>query len=266
MRWSYSSLDLYMQCPRKYKFRYIDRYYPIGENDNRVLGTQVHEALEEIHKVGARIAVPREVDNYRDAARWALIEGYQRFHGCQVLEHTELKLEIDIGGVPMVVKIDGYHNKRVIEHKTSSATGDFFWNKKATDAQPCIYILGGREHGIDIDGCTFNVLKKPGKPKRNETPQEFYDRVRGDMADRPEFYFERKTFYRTDKELEATVEDIQAIHHNITTNQHFPRNVRACHDFGTKCEYYAVCHEGEVIHESRLYRKRPEKAPSDLHV
>jgi len=48
--YSHSRLDTFQQCPRKYKFRYIDRIKSDTEGIEAFMGKRVHEALEQLYK------------------------------------------------------------------------------------------------------------------------------------------------------------------------------------------------------------------------
>src|SRR5665213_3429397 len=48
--YSHSRLESFKQCPRKYKFRYLDRLKSETEGIEAFMGKRVHEALEQLYK------------------------------------------------------------------------------------------------------------------------------------------------------------------------------------------------------------------------
>ncbi|MBI3549350.1 MAG: PD-(D/E)XK nuclease family protein [Elusimicrobia bacterium] len=70
MRFSPSRLDTYKNCPRQYKFRYIDRLPRKGTTVEAHLGTSVHKALELLYaglQHGKRMTEAEVVAAYEDA-------------------------------------------------------------------------------------------------------------------------------------------------------------------------------------------------------
>ena len=119
------------------------------------------------------------------------------------------------------------------------------------------------------------AMTKAGKPRqagnaeqgfvlqtRQETPQEYGERLAFDIADRPEFYFARMEIPRLDSDIEDFKHELWQMQQQLRQAQvhgrHF-RNTQACIMFG-RCPYLDICHscrdleagppEGfEVVHE-----------------
>lgn len=119
---------------------------------------------------------------------------------------------------------------------------------------------------LDDDGCKIvldeqgeRVLNQNGKPRQSadkekgwtlltrvETPEEFGERLRLDIAERPEFYYQRREIPRLQADLDEFAAELwqQAadIRESINTGRHF-RNPSQCTLMG-KCEYLDLCARG----------------------
>ena len=65
--YSFSQVQTYLQCPLKYKFRYVDKIVPeYEENLHLILGTEVHAALEWLYNQVNNFNVPsfEELENF----------------------------------------------------------------------------------------------------------------------------------------------------------------------------------------------------------
>jgi len=70
-RWSHSKLECYRNCPRAYRFRYIDRIRTERESIEGFMGARVHEALERLYQQVVMTRLPpveEVVEHYHD--RW----------------------------------------------------------------------------------------------------------------------------------------------------------------------------------------------------
>jgi len=78
---------------------------------------------------------------------------------------------------------------------------------------------------------------------RKETPSEYGDRLRADIASRPEHYFARRVIARIDKDVEETKQDVfdkaKRLQYHESINS-WPRNTGACIGFG-RCACFDLC-------------------------
>ncbi len=174
----------------------------------------------------------------------------------------------------------------VVEHKTSSediGLGSRYWTKLTLDAQVSNYLVGARALGFEPDGVLYDVLRKPGleprlatpisdrkytKPTksdpvprlyanqrdRDETPEEYRDRILADIADRPDYYYQRGVVVRLEEEERDAAFDTWQTAEQIRLNRNagrWPRNVDACSQFGRMCEYWPVC-SGEASIDDQI--------------
>lgn len=264
MRLSYTSTGTFLTCPQKFYYQNILRYEPVEKAGPLMFGTVIHEALEKFYK-GGEMELP-EANTYEAVAAAAVLRGYEAFWGRpKSVILVEFAMEVDIGGVPMVVKADAIVNTpdgpMVVEHKTASMIGDQYWKKKEHDIQPSLYILGARQHGISVLGCIYDVIRKPAPPKAKEKIPDYAVRITEDIAARPEFYYERRSFYKTEADLEKVETNMALVANAIQRAEdtgEYPKNHNACFDFNRECSWAPVCHGNEIIPMSNLYRKREE--------
>jgi CRISPR/Cas system-associated exonuclease Cas4 (RecB family) len=72
MIFSHSKLSCFEQCPRKYKYRYVDEIETeMRESIEAFLGKRVHEALEKVYRDAqkSRTSSPEEVAEFFNS-RW----------------------------------------------------------------------------------------------------------------------------------------------------------------------------------------------------
>ena len=117
------------------------------------------------------------------------------------------------------------------------------------------------ENGLKIttDHDGNRVFLDNGKPRQSadkakgyelqsrlETPEEYGERLRIDIGERPEFYFARREFVRMNADIEEAQYDfwqVAAIIRDCQRYQRWPRSTSACIGFG-KCEYFDLCTSG----------------------
>jgi len=81
---------------------------------------------------------------------------------------------------------------------------------------------------------------------RLETPEEYGERLRQDIGERPEFYFARREFARLEPEMIEARYDVwqtAQILRDCATHDRYPRNTGACITFG-KCPMFDLCANG----------------------
>lgn len=86
----------------------------------------------------------------------------------------------------------------------------------------------------------YEILSRP------ETPEEFGERLRQDIGERPDFYFARREFARLDAEREEAQFDLWQtgeIIRDCTAKNRWPRNTGHCFGFG-RCQFFNLCTGG----------------------
>ena len=179
----------------------------------------------------------------------------------------------------------------IVEHKTTSqdiGPGSAYWLKLPIDGQVSGYYVGAQSLGYEPTNCLYDVIRKPtikpykatpvDKRKYNkdgslskacrefdETPQEWYERLKADIAERPDYYYARLEIARSNNDLEEYLFDMWAVSREIADAERmgrFSRNPDSCNVFGS-CEYFDVCSGCADIDDVTLFRTA-EKANEEL--
>jgi RecB family exonuclease len=157
----------------------------------------------------------------------------------------------------------------IMEYKTTSrdfSPGAEYWQNLHMDMQLSIYIIAARELGYNIDTVLYDVTRRPalrplkatpadvrkytkdGKLYANqraedETPEAYGERVRADIASRPEHYFARIEVARLEQDLDDCRAEIwqqqQAIREAQKSHRWY-RNPNSCYGMFS-CDYLPVC-------------------------
>ena len=202
---TYSALNTFRNCPRKYKLRYLDHLRPQAQPDSLAFGSVIHEALERWYRLPADSHRPLAILDFLDAtypnrqanehekARWhlarAMMTGYARRYACEPFDVLEIEKTFEgqirnpdtgrqsqtftmAGKVDGIVRLDG--EVYLAEHKTaSSLTGDYL-DRLWTDTQIALYSFYLRELGYPVVGVIYNILLKARLQQRvGETEAEF---------------------------------------------------------------------------------------------
>lgn len=201
---SVSQISTWMQCPRKYRFQYIDKMPWPAVPSSLTFGTAVHAALaalsqarlegdeptvESLH-AAYRVAwaseskpiemkdgeTPEALDAMAKAMLAVALEQPQVGRVIAVEESFRIRLAPDIpplvGVIDLIEERDG--RAVIVEHKTGAQR--FTDQRVADDNQPTAYALAALEMGlpgvktIDDVEVRFNVLLKLKKPTIDERP------------------------------------------------------------------------------------------------
>lgn len=126
-----------------------------------------------------------------------------------------------------------------------------YWKRLLIDPQIPTYIVGAGALGHDVSGVLYDVIRKPSiRPKiidrktgERETPEQFGERFNEDIAQRPDFYFARREFARTQNEMDEYAQELwdQAKDHaEMRRTGRWYRNSGSCLMFGV-CAYFDIC-------------------------
>lgn len=136
---------------------------------------------------------------------------------------------------------------------------------------------------IVLDGAGQRVRTKDGKKWREsgdtaagyvlqtrpETRDEFGERIRADMAERPDFYFARMEIPRLERDLELFRQELWMQQLSLRAAQrsgHWFRNPGACRGFFGACEFLGICERTDLDTNTpdgfvRLSNVHPELSP-----
>ena len=93
--------------------------------------------------------------------------------------------------------------------------------------------------------------------ENDETPKEFAERLRDDIAKNPEKYFQRGLVMRLEQELVDAARDAWELGKQIRESQleqRWPRNPEACETYGSFCSYWDVCTGATTIDDPMRFR------------
>lgn len=202
---TFSALNTFRNCPRKYKHRYIDCLRPREKPDALSFGSVVHGAIELWYRsepTENRLwsvldyldqQFPLRVGDDDQKTVWhlarAMFTGYASRYASEDFEIVEVELPftgeirnpdtgrpsqtfVMAGKADAIVKrSDGMY---LLEHKTASSIDANYLDKLWTDTQIALYSFYLRQLGYPIVGVIYNVLLKSRlKQKAGETEAEY---------------------------------------------------------------------------------------------
>lgn len=183
------------------------------------------------------------------------------------------------GKVDLIVDDPTQPGKRwLMDHKSSSEDisnpASDFWLRLRNATQPSHYQLALKQLGIEIDGCIWDVIRKPTiRPRKltkaerqeisdhrtyfgisvnlvqapeNETPILYGARVLADIREQPGKYYQRQIVPRTSEDLYEYASELFGLSTRIRdaarTNQFFKTGEpHSCTLYNRSCEYLPLC-------------------------
>jgi RecB family exonuclease len=210
---TYSALNTFRNCPRKYKNRYLDNLRPRERVEALSFGSVIHTAIElwyrstdtdsRLHDVLASIDEGYENRNTdpHQMAQWhlatAMIRGYADRYTTEEFEVVEVEKEFvgeirnpDTGRQSQTFRIAGkvdgivrcHDGLYLLEHKTASNVDASYLDKLWTDTQIALYCYYLRELGYPIIGVIYNVLLKSRLKQGKGETQEEYEIRKAELA------------------------------------------------------------------------------------
>jgi RecB family exonuclease len=202
---TYSALNTFRNCPRKYKNRYLDNLRPRERAEALSFGSVIHTAIELWYRssdVESRLrdvltyvddAFENRVVDFNQMVQWhlatAMIRGYAERYAIEEFEVVEVEKEFvgeirnpDTGRQSQTFRIAGkvdgivrcHDGLYLLEHKTASNIDASYLDKLWTDTQIALYCYYLRELDYPIVGVIYNVLLKSRlKQGKGETQAEY---------------------------------------------------------------------------------------------
>ena len=299
----------FRRCARHHLHAYVQGFRPLSKSGPLRFGSWFHLMLEAWWKatsdhLGCALAVLETpdadgLDAFDRVRAQELMLGYDARWGddAVMVERVEVQFETALvnpesgrqsqtwalgGKIDAIASMDG--RPWVVEHKTTSediSPGSTYWQKLRMDTQVSTYFLGAASLGFDVEGCLYDVIKKPGmKPHaatpvdsrkykasgelyaaqrdRDETPEEFRARLREYVGAHLFELFQRGQVMRMQAELDDAAFDIwqtaRAIR-DAELAQRWPRNPDACFQWSRACEYFDVCTGAARLDDTSRFRK-----------
>jgi hypothetical protein len=303
---THSRLRAVRSCQRLHHLSYNLGYRAVQEQEALRFGSLIHKGLEAWFTAAPDARLPAALDAINsspadpfDLARaTVLLCGYDERWGGEAFETLAVEVQFraplvnpqtgrasltfDLAGkLDAVVRKEG--RVLLFEHKTSSeeiGVGSDYWKRLRMDGQVSLYFDGAASLGFDVEGCTYDVLRKPGlKPYKatpadqrkftkdgrlyanqhaeDETPAEFQARLVEAVAEDPSRYYQRGEVTRLEAELDEARLDRWDLARQIREAQlagRYPRNVEACVRFGT-CQFFPACTGEASLEDPSLFHK-----------
>lgn len=162
-----------------------------------------------------------------------------------------------------------------------------YWRRLQMDSQISGYYLGAEASGYKIESCIYDVVKKPmlspykatplenrkftkegklyaNQREQDETPREFYERLKADVLSRPNYYFARKEIPRSANDLAEHLHDVWHTGQTIQSfrkSEQWPRNTASCITLTHTCQFWPVCSGQARIDDPNLYVKKESAHP-----
>lgn len=205
---TFSALNTFRNCPRKFKLRYIDGLKRRETAESLAFGSVIHEALQKWYTLppdGNRFfkvldqidaQFPGRGGDANQKRLWqlarAMFSGYAARYREEEFTVVEIEKEFqaeihnpDTGRASQTFsaagKVDGIVNVGnqlyLLEHKTAATLDGNYLDKLWTDTQIALYCYYLRQIGFPVVGVVYNVLLKTRLEQRGgETEAEFIAR------------------------------------------------------------------------------------------
>lgn len=236
MNLSISKIKTFKACRQMYRLKYVEMLEPIQKAEALETGSNYHKLLETLNTTGEiESGYTKEI---------AMATAYKKYiYPKFKVSEAEKWLEYDLGNGDKLVGIaDGIANDgHIVEHKTTSQeiTEQYEYNL-LWDEQILAYMLltGMRK-------VWYTVCRKPTiRQKRNETDEEFFERMVAWYDEDTESKVRLLEIERTDNEVEQfrqSLEEIKATIQEAEMNKNFYKNTCHCNVWGRRCEYSSIC-------------------------
>ena len=237
MRLSISKIKSFKSCRRAYELHYVEGLTPVKTPDALAIGSSYHELLEKLNKTG----VLEDSDNL--SMEMAMAHAYQKYvyPKFKVVE-AEKWVEMKIGGDTLVGIVDGVADDgHIVEHKTTGIDSleeyefNLQWDEQIL---AYMYLTGQRK-------VWYTVCRKPTiRQKKNETEQEFYERMIAWYDEDTENKIRLIELERTDEEVEKFGIELMTmlnVMKEAEAKKLFYRNTCHCSMWGRRCEYSSIC-------------------------
>lgn len=236
MKASISRVRLFKSCRRAYEFRYVEGLEPIETADALETGKSYHSKLEELYKTGM-------FDDSDLSKASAMAKAYEKYIYPYVkVKDVEQPFEFNLCPEHSLIGVvDGIaEDGSIVEHKTTSADLDGYEFDLEWDEQIPCYMLA---HGVNR--MIYTIVKKPTiRIKKNETQEEFYQRMIDWYATDTEQKIRHLPVTRTDEQLEEFRKNMLRMCDEMERAEAsglLYKNPAYCHHWNRLCEYAQIC-------------------------
>lgn len=229
---SATRIKLFKACRRAYELKYIEGLEPVTTADSLKIGATYHAKLEQLYKEG-----DFDQDFSRESAMATAYKKYiyPKFAVKASEEWQRYKLQ---NGEVMLGRVDGIATDgNLVEHKTTSLSPDEYEYNLQWDEQILTYMLMTGARNV-----WYTICRKPTiRQKKNETEEEFYDRMVAWYDEDTDSKLAVYLLNRTDADVEEYRQSLEKIATEIAHCDDFYRNTCHCNAWGRRCEYASVC-------------------------
>ncbi len=294
------------RCPRQHHYRFELGLSRIRESTPLRLGAAFHKGLAD-HNGGAKpwVAIRTATAGYEvlpawvDAVDWAveretvrqLLAGHFWRYDQEHLEFLAVEREFEVplvnpktgaasrtfvlaGKIDAIVRLpDG--RIAVLEYKTTAddvSPASDFWLYHRCDPQISLYLLAARAIGYDVATIICDATRKPTiRLRKDETSEGFSDRLRTDIGDRPDHYYQRCEIPRLEANLAEFQQELwqqaDLIRESRNRNRWFrnagPMTCRLCEFSGICLQCLSIDPDNPPAGYERLSNPHPELTESD---
>ena len=281
---SHSAIQQYIRCKYLFYNSWVKGWKPLKPNIRLLTGNLAHSFLGVLHadndydKDRARASIKRyegqlidpdsdsggllfdaKVTNY-------LLQGYRK-----ACKEGKIRTFTGKSEHPLLAEYDNFtlkarmdlrliKEKEIVDFKfvTNPDNYTFF-----TTRQQAITYL---ELDKSAEKITYRCIRKPKiKQSRNETEQEFLERVRRDIYNRPGFYVKDQTYYRSEYDFDKRLREIgqmaDELRANIDNEDFWYQSSSEYCLSPFKCDLYEACTSGvwaENLFQRSSYEVEPE--------
>lgn len=285
-------MSCFKTCPRKHYYCYVLGIDSATPAKALRMGSAFHAGVETLARGNDLDAAIHDVQSYYSSTLnmglvWNQIEQttvccivagyYWHYHDdgiSYVVTEEQFQIPFDehfdcAGKVDGIVREEGSDKLFVMEHKLlgDDLQDESLWKRVRLDQQISMYIRAARQMGYALNSCLYDLARKPKiLPRakgRDLTPAEWADKLSNDIAERPEFYYERREVTRTDKELSDFEADLVGVSSAIRSGYVYHTVDKASCPW---CQYFPLCaeawREDEPLHHLLTFKQtlNPELA------
>lgn len=236
MKASVSRIKLFKACRRAYFFKYVENLEPVQKAESLQIGSNYHKLIETLYKNGGLFNVDEDYSKEQ-----AMAAAYRKYIYPKLkVKEAEKWFEKRIGKHVLIGRVDGIADDGlIVEHKTTSedlANGSYEFNLQ-WDEQVLAY--------MSLTGAMqvhYTVIRKPTiRKKKDESEQEFYNRMVEWYDTETESKIQMFEIYRTDKEVAEFEKGFEEICDEMENAHNLYRCQNYCTAWGRRCEYSSVC-------------------------
>ena len=232
---SISEMKLFKACRQAWFLKYHEHLEPIEKSEALETGTNYHSKLEDLYA--------GKLDTSDLSKESAMAKAYEKYiYPNFKVVSVEDWFRKDLGnGYALIGRTDGISDGCLVEHKTTGETNlEEYEFGLQWDEQILAYM-----YGTGMREIWYTICRKPNiKIKKNETEEEFFDRMVAWFDEDTNDKIRLVKLSRTDEEVEAFRRHCAKIAKEIdevASDDDVYNNTAYCTKWGKRCEYSGIC-------------------------